>query len=359
MIIDQEQLLSRVKVDIPFKENLSYLKDKRILITGAGGSVGSELCRQIVSIGAKRLYLFGHGENSIFKIEKELLELQKESVGDNVKIVSIIGELQDKHYIKYIIKKLKVDIIFHAAAHKHLHLMENNQVESIKNNVFGTKNLINASLNASVSKFIFISTDKAVNPSCTYGVSKHLAEELVLSVGNNNYKVVRFGNVLGSRGSILPIFKKQIKKGGPVTVTHPKVKRYFMTINEAARLVLKAGEIEIDNKLLLLDMGNPVLIKDIAKQLIKMYGYIPNKDIDIIYTGLKDGEKMDEILYPEDAKPIQTKYKKILKLDKELLNSGILNNMICKLQDICYFNPDKPELFRNKYRLKDVLKSAI
>ena len=204
----------------------------RVLVTGAGGSIGSELCRQLLEGGAERLYLFGHGENSIYEIQRELHLLQEEGVGQKATIVPIIGEMQDRDYLHFILPRTKANVVFHTAAHKHVPLMEANPVEAVKNNVFGTKNIVDASRKAGVERFVLISTDKAVEPSSVYGASKLLAEEIVLreGKGGRHFLVVRFGNVLGSRGSILPLFRRQILKGGPVTVTHPDMRRFFMTI---------------------------------------------------------------------------------------------------------------------------------
>jgi FlaA1/EpsC-like NDP-sugar epimerase len=243
--INPEDLLSRTPVKVSLKESLTYLRGKRVLITGAGGSIGSELSRQLLFGGAARLYIFGHGENSLYEIERELKILQEGGVGEKATIVPIVGELQDRDYIFFLLERLKADVIFHTAAHKHVPLLEENPVEAIKNNVFGTKNMVDASLKYKIGRFVFISTDKAVNPISIYGASKYIAEELVLNAHTNSHKgdfiVVRFGNVLGSRGSILPLFQSQIAHGGPVTLTHDEAKRFFMTIPEASSLVLKVG----------------------------------------------------------------------------------------------------------------------
>ncbi|MDR2596363.1 MAG: polysaccharide biosynthesis protein, partial [Treponema sp.] len=214
--IDLQDLLGRNPVTINLRESLSYVRGKRVLVTGAGGSIGSELCRQLLSGGASRLYLFGHGENSIYQIDKELRLLQEEGVGEKAAIVPIIGDLKDAGYMDYILSQLKADAIFHTAAYKHVPMMEANPVAAIENNVFGTENLINASIKHGIKRFVHISTDKAVEPVSVYGVSKYLCEQMVLEAAkkdSTNFVIVRFGNVLGSRGSIVPLFQQQIEKG--------------------------------------------------------------------------------------------------------------------------------------------------
>jgi FlaA1/EpsC-like NDP-sugar epimerase len=250
--IDPQDLLGRTPVAINLKESLAYLRGKRVLITGAGGSIGSELCRQLLSGGASRLYLFGHGENSIYQIDRELRLLQEGGVGEKATLIPIIGDLKDPEYMDWLLQRLKADVVFHTAAYKHVPMMEENPVAAIENNLFGTENLIRAARKHGVRRFVHITTDKAVEPVSVYGASKYLCERLVLeeaagaesvaggekATGGLNFMVVRFGNVLGSRGSIVPLFQKQIERGGPVTVTHPDMRRWFMTIPEACSLVL-------------------------------------------------------------------------------------------------------------------------
>jgi FlaA1/EpsC-like NDP-sugar epimerase len=244
--IDPQDLLGRTPAAINLKQSLSYLRGKRVLVTGAGGSIGSELCRQLLSGGVSRLYLFGHGENSIYQIDRELRLLQQEGVGEKTTLVPIIGELKDRDYMEFILSRVRADIIFHAAAYKHVPMMEENAVAAIENNLFGTDNLLNACRHSGVKRFVLVSTDKAVDPVSVYGASKYLCERLVLEAAAEssgepgikktpeiNYMVVRFGNVLGSRGSIMPLFQQQIENGGPLTITHPEMRRYFMTIPEA------------------------------------------------------------------------------------------------------------------------------
>ena len=316
--INPEDLLGRTPVSIDLIESLSYLRGKRVLITGAGGSIGSELARQLLSGGAERLYLLGHGENSIYRIEKELRLLQEGGVGEKATVVPVIGDLQDRNYMNFILKRLKADVIFHCAAHKHVPMMEVNPVEAVKNNVFGTLNLIRAAEDVGVPRLVLISTDKAVNPSCVYGVTKRLAEMLVLEERRKgqDFMVVRFGNVLGSRGSIIPLFKEQILTGGPVTVTHPDTTRYFMTIPEASSLVLKAGGVGHNGGLYILDMGEPIKILDLARQMIRFYGY-RESDIPIQFIGMRPGEKVIEKLWNKLEDPVQTEYARIFKVKSE------------------------------------------
>jgi FlaA1/EpsC-like NDP-sugar epimerase len=355
--INPEDLLARNPVKVCLKESLAYVRGKRVLITGAGGSIGNELSRQLLSGGAERLFLFGHGENSIYEIQRELKLLQDEGVGEKATIVPVLGELQDRDYMFFILKRLRANVVFHTAAYKHVPLLEENPIEAIKNNVFGTKNVVDAAIAASTSQFVFISTDKAVEPYNIYGVSKFLAEAIVLNAKKNGhgYMVVRFGNVLGSRGSILPLFKEQILKGGPVTVTHPKASRFFMTIPEASSLVLKAGGLNINGDLFVLDMGKPVSIREIAEKIILFYGYRPGNEIAIDYIGLRAGEKLHEKLCAYNEEQVATEFPKINKVIRREGFDFDLDHILDKLRPICYADPAHPELFRNRRELKKIL----
>ena len=358
--LDPEDLLAREPVRINLRKSLAYLRGKRVLITGAGGSIGSELCRQLLEGGVERMYLFGHGENSIYEILRELRLLQEEGVGEKTTIVPILGELQDRDYVSFIVTRTRAHAVFHAAAHKHVPLLEDNPVEAVKNNVFGTLNVVEAARQSNVERFVFISTDKAVEPACVYGASKLLAEEIVLRAGKGgrNFIVVRFGNVLGSRGSILPLFQKQILKGGPVTVTDPAVKRYFMTIPEATSLVLQAGGVGCGGEVYLLDMGEELSIKELAEQMIHFYGYEPD-DIRILYTGLRPGEKLTEKLYAKNEVPEPTAHPKILKLKRQTLINGKITSVLERLRPICFHDKEKPSLFRNRRHLRTILQEVI
>ena len=362
--IDPLDILGRTPITISLKESLKYLRGKRVLITGAGGSIGSELARQLLSGGAERLYLFGHGENSIVAIYRELCVLQSEGVGEKATIVPIIGDMKDREYVDYIILQTHADVIFHCAAYKHVDMMEANPVAVIENNVFGTKNLLDASLKNNVQRFVLISTDKAVSPVCTYGISKMICEKLVLEASRHaskdqDFMFVRFGNVLGSRGSILPLFSNQIKNGGPVTVTHENMERFFMTIPEACSLVLQTGGVGENGKSYLLDMGEPIKILDLAKQIIRFSGLEPGVDIDIQITGIRPGERLDEPLWLDCENPQPTKYKKLLKLENMAWESSRLENLLAALSPICKFTQGKENLFRNKDELALILKNAI
>jgi FlaA1/EpsC-like NDP-sugar epimerase len=359
--INPEDLLGRTPVKVQLKKSLTYLRGKRVLITGAGGSIGSELARQLLSGGAARLYLFGHGENSVYEIDRELRLLQQGGVGEKATIIPVIGELQDREYVAYLLERLSADVIFHAAAHKHVPLLEENPVEAIKNNVFGTLHLVEAARSARTGRFVFISTDKAVEPVSVYGASKLLAEEIVLAAdgGRDNFMVVRFGNVLGSRGSILPLFQRQIASGGPVSLTHPDMRRYFMTIPEAVSLVLKAGGTGKSGELYVLDMGEPVLIKDIIHQLIQFYGYTPETDIKIALTGPREGEKIQERLFRGDEELEATDFPKIQKLIRAPFIRRELSSFLEEVKPICYFDPKRPDLFRDREKLKSILSETV
>ena len=361
--INPLDILGRTPIIIPLQESLSYLRGKRVLITGAGGSIGSELSRQLLSGGAERLYLFGHGENSIVNIYRELHILQNEGVGQKASVVPIIGDMRDREYIDYIISKTRADVIFHCAAYKHVPMMEENPVAAIENNVYGTKNLLDASLKHNVGRFVLISTDKAVDPVSVYGISKMLCEKLVIQAAskaseNQSFMFVRFGNVLGSRGSILPIFMEQIQSGGPVTVTHPDMVRFFMTIPEACSLVLQTGGVGQNKQAYLLDMGEPVKILDLAEQIIRFSGFEPYKDMNISFIGTRRGERLYEPLWLKEENPSPTKYKKILTLTTQSPNfdmDALLNDMF----PICFYDKDNPAPYRNRELLISLLRKTF
>ncbi len=358
--INPEDLLGRTPVRMNLRESLRYLRGKRVLITGAGGSIGSELARQLLSGGAERLYLLDHGENSLYEIDKQLKLLQEEGVGESATIVPVVGELQDRDYMHFIMHRLQADAVFHAAAHKHVPMMEANPVEAVKNNVFGTENLVQASLAAGVKRFVMISTDKAVAPSSIYGASKRIAEQIVLAGHSDTgaYMVVRFGNVLGSRGSIIPLFQQQIQKGGPVTLTHPDVSRYFMTISEASALVLQAGGVGRSGELYVLDMGEPVRIRDVAEQMIRFYGFEPERDIRIETVGLRPGEKLSEALYEPEERPTPTEHKRLNRLTHVDLIPA-LEALLEEVRPVCFAQRGRDELYRNRRVLREAIAHAI
>ena len=298
--VEIEDILGRdpVKLDNENIENL--IKDKVILVTGAGGSIGSELCRQITKYKPQKLVMLDIYENNLYDIEQEL-----KYKFPKIEIDAIIASVRDKKRLRQIFEKYKPYLVFHAAAHKHVPLMENSPLEAIKNNIFGTYNVTNACDEFGVKRFILISTDKAVNPTNIMGATKRMCEMIVQAknkVSKTEFAAVRFGNVLGSNGSVVPLFKKQITEGGPVTVTHKDITRFFMTIPEAVELVLQAMTYANGGEIFVLDMGEPVKIYDLAVSLIKLSGYIPNEDIEIKITGLRPGEKLyEELLMGEEG----------------------------------------------------------
>ncbi|WP_342541386.1 nucleoside-diphosphate sugar epimerase/dehydratase [Heyndrickxia sp. FSL K6-6286] len=294
-----EDLLGRETVELDIEGISEHISNKVILVTGAGGSIGSEICRQIATFHPKKLILLGHGENSIYNIEMELKETYKQSIID---IIPVIADIQDIKKMYSVMDTYRPNVVYHAAAHKHVPLMEANPEEAVKNNIVGTMNAANASKWAKVETFVMISSDKAVNPTNVMGATKRLAEMVIQHMNRDcetKFVAVRFGNVLGSRGSVVPLFKKQIEKGGPVTVTHPEMTRYFMTIPEASRLVLQAGALANWGQIFVLDMGEPVKIVDLAKNLIRLSGFTVD-DIGIQYSGIRPGEKLFEELLDFD-----------------------------------------------------------
>ena len=310
--VNLEDLLRRdpIKLD---NENISaVIKDKTVMVTGAGGSIGSEICRQVLSRGPKELLALGHGEQSIYLLLESLRD-----AGVTIPVVPIIADVADEKTMAMIFEKYRPQVIFHAGAHKHVPLMEDNPREALRVNAFGTWNIAALAGKYGVGRFVMISTDKAVHPTSVMGATKRAAERLLLSVQEEfpgtKYMAVRFGNVLGSRGSVVPKFERQIAAGGPVTVTHPDMKRYFMLIPEAVSLVLQAGAMGTGGELFVLDMGQPVKISDMAETLIRLHGYEPYKDIDIQYTGIRPGEKLYEELFYDPSHVDTTGHSKIFK----------------------------------------------
>jgi FlaA1/EpsC-like NDP-sugar epimerase len=337
-----EDLLRREPIQIDTQRVAKFLAGKRVLITGAGGSIGSELCRQIYKCHPAEMMLMGHGENSVFSIQQELEQLIQVLREDSKEerytpgLHIFIGDIRHRDRLKHAFERFQPDIIFHAAAHKHVPLMELNSPEAITNNVLGTKNLLELALQHNVRHFVMISTDKAVNPTNVMGASKRVAEMLVLQAAVQSgyyYVAVRFGNVLGSRGSVVPTFQKQIAAGGPVTVTHPEIRRYFMTIPEAVQLVLQAAVIGRSGEVLMLNMGQPVKIVDLAKELIHLSGYEVNKDIEIVFTGLRPGEKLFEELFIEGEEYEPTEHDKLLVVKNA--SRIIPENLNVTVEDLC------------------------
>ncbi|MGX7025485.1 polysaccharide biosynthesis protein [Vagococcus hydrophili] len=308
--IDVVDLLGRAEVTLEMDVIKSQITNQVIMVTGAGGSIGSEICRQIMAFSPKQILLLGHGENSIYLIEKELNQCYSEK---NTEIVPIIADIRDAKRIFEVMKKYQPAIVYHAAAHKHVPLMECNPAEALKNNIYGTKNVAEAALANDVTSFVMISTDKAVKPPNVMGSTKRIAEMIVTGLngkGTTKFSAVRFGNVLGSRGSVVPLFKEQVANGGPLTVTDFRMTRYFMTIPEASRLVIQSGSLAQGGEIFILDMGEPVKIYDLAKKVIKLSGYTEN-EIPIIEAGIRPGEKLYEELLVDKERSKEQVHEKI------------------------------------------------
>jgi FlaA1/EpsC-like NDP-sugar epimerase len=328
--VDLEDLLRRDPVNLNVEEIAGYLSGKRVLVTGAGGSIGSELCRQIAKMKPEKLILLGKGENSIYEIDREL-KLKY----PHLHIEPVIADVRDQERIHSVFSRLKPQVIFHAAAHKHVPLMEAQPEEAVRNNIFGTKTVAEAADRVHAEIFIMISTDKAVNPTSVMGATKRVAELIIQSmnkVSNTKYAAVRFGNVLGSRGSVVPLFRKQIAAGGPITITHPDMERYFMTIPEASQLVLQAGALAKGGEVFVLDMGEPVKIVDLAKDLIELSGLVPDKDIKIEFTGLRPGEKLFEELLTAEEGTTATQHSKIYMASLKKVDETQLQKVLSELK---------------------------
>lgn len=311
--IEIEDLLRREPIQTDTSAVSNLIRGKRVLVTGGGGSIGSELCRQVLATEPAELVIVGHGENSVFVAQNMLARLAAEQ-SVSTKLIAVIADVRVPERIQAIFACYQPQIVFHAAAHKHVPLMEAHPSEAITNNVLGTQNLLAAAQAADVECFVMISTDKAVNPTSIMGTSKRVAELLVheaACLSGRPYMVVRFGNVLGSRGSVVLTFKQQIASGGPVTVTHPEMCRFFMTIPEAVQLVLQAATLGSGGEVFTLDMGEPVKIADLARDMIELSGLEPGKDIDIVYTGLRPGEKLYEELFVPGEEYRRTSHEKV------------------------------------------------
>ena len=310
--LNTADFLSRDEIQLNDAQISEYIHDKVVLVTGGGGSIGSELCRQIMRYQPKRLLIFDIYENCAYELETEL----RSKYGPKAPIITLIGSIREKKRLDEVIETYHPTVVFHAAAHKHVPLMEVSPAEAVKNNVFGTKNLLASAAEHGVERFVQLSTDKAVNPTNVMGCTKRLCEMLIQTFSMHTSMTcvaVRFGNVLGSHGSVIPLFEEQIKRGGPVTITHPDIVRYFMTITEAAQLVLQAGGLAKGGSIYVLDMGQPVRIMDLASRLIRFYGYEPGVDMKIKVTGLRPGEKLYEelLMDAEQDKMQQTAHNKI------------------------------------------------
>ena len=329
-----EDLLGRDPIELDNKNIKNLIKDKTVLVTGGGGSIGSELCRQIIKYKPQNLVILDIYENTLYDIEREL-----EADYPTANIKAIIGSVRDKERLEEVFNKYKPNVVFHAAAHKHVPLMETSPLEAIHNNVFGTYNVVNCADKYGVEKFVLISTDKAVNPTNIMGASKRVCEMIVQTknkTSKTDFVAVRFGNVLGSNGSVIPLMKKQIEKGGPVTVTHKEITRYFMTIPEAVQLILQAVTYAKGGEIFVLDMGEPVKIYDLAVSLIRLMEYEPNVDIPIIITGLRPGEKLYEELLMAEEGLVSTKHDKIFITQPMHLEEKELNEKLYELGNIKY-----------------------
>ena len=313
--VEVQDLLGRDPVTVDWREIGKYITDKRVMVTGGGGSIGSELCRQIAKNNPEELVIFDIYENNAYDIQMELMRKYP-----YLKLTVLIGSVRNTARVESVIDRYRPQLIFHAAAHKHVPLMEESPHEAIKNNVMGTFKMAKAAAKFGVKKFVLISTDKAVNPTNIMGASKRLCEMVVQMMGrksDTDFSIVRFGNVLGSNGSVIPLFKKQIENGGPVTVTHPEITRFFMTIPEAVSLVLQSGCYSKGGEIFVLDMGQPVKIADMARNLIRLSGYEPDVDIKIEYTGLRPGEKLyEELLMSEEG--LQETENKLIHIGKPI-----------------------------------------
>jgi FlaA1/EpsC-like NDP-sugar epimerase len=325
--VQVEDLLRREPIELDFSETGDYIGGRVVLVSGAGGSIGSEIVRQVVRLQPARVLLFGQGENSLFELDQEL-RYELPEVAHEV----IVGSVRDRAKLEEVMLALRPDVVFHAAAHKHIPLMERDPDEAILNNVGGTKNLVETALDAHVERFVNISTDKAVNPASMVGATKQVAEKVVRALSKTadrdvSFVSVRFGNVLGSRGSVIPLFQEQLRRGGPITVTHPDMTRYFMTIPEASRLVIQAGALGRNDMVYLLDMGTPVRIGELADDMIRLSGTDPD-DIEVIYAGLRPGEKLHEELLTEAEHTMPTRFDKILEAsNEEPLDLDFLNRV--------------------------------
>ena len=344
-----EELLERDTIPAQPELMEPTIRDKVVLVTGAGGSIGSELCRQITRYAPRELILLDNSEHNLYQIERELIHTS-ELLSAPVKLTAVLGSIADESFVSPFIREQKIDTIYHAAAFKHVPLVEENSVAAIKNNVLGTEILAIAAVHAKVKHFILISTDKAVRPTNIMGATKRLAELTCQSLAQKQtttcFALVRFGNVMGSNGSVIPLFREQIEAGGPLTVTHADITRYFMTITEAAQLVIQAAALSKGGEVFLLDMGSPVKILDLAKRMASLHGLRPQLttetaaaegDIEIVITGLRPGEKLhEELLIDSNAKP--TSHSRIMTADEIAMNRQDLERLLKMLAEICKEN---------------------
>lgn len=343
-----DNLLPPLNFNVNEKEIHNLLCNKKILVTGAGGSIGSELCRKIILYEPAELYLLGKGENSIFKIKREL-----QNKRCNVNIESVIADITDYNEIEWLFEKIRPDIIFHTAAHKHITFSEENPYEAVKNNIFGTKNLIEIASRLGVGKFMFLSTDKAVYPTSIMGMTKRISELIILSQNNYNtiFFNVRLGNVIGSRGSFIPIFLNQLENGQPLTITDKNMERYFLTISDAVNFILQSSALARGGETYLLDMGKPIKIVDITKRLIELLGFdIDKNEVEINFIGKREGEKSTETLIYEYEKVEQTSHPKIFNLKTKKVMLPTLQEIYT---EILHISPNE------KTKIKTILQKVL
>ncbi len=339
--LNTSDFLSRDEVHLDTEKIHEYLTDKVVLVTGGGGSIGSELCRQIIRYRPKQLLIFDIYENCAYELEMEL----RNKIGFDLPIVTLVGSIRDKDRLDEVMKKYHPQVVFHAAAHKHVPLMEISPAEAVKNNVLGTKNLLTSASTHGVERFVQLSTDKAVNPTNVMGCTKRICEMLIQTFAQNTSMkcmAVRFGNVLGSHGSVIPLFESQIREGGPVTITHPDITRYFMTIPEAAQLVLEAGALARSGSIYVLDMGKPVRIMELAEKMIRFYGYEPGVNMEIKITGLRPGEKLyEELMMDTEADKMQrTDHNKIFVAPPLQIDLATFYQQLVRLEEAAEHNDD-------------------
>ena len=340
--LNTADFLSRDEVTLDTEKISGYLTGKTVLVTGGGGSIGSELCRQIIRYRPKQLLIFDIYENCAYELEMEL----RNKIGRDLPIVTLVGSIRDKHRLDEVMDIYHPQVVFHAAAHKHVPLMEISPAEAVKNNVLGTKNLLTSASTHGVERFVQLSTDKAVNPTNVMGCTKRICEMLIQTFAQNTTMkcmAVRFGNVLGSHGSVIPLFESQIREGGPVTITHPDITRYFMTIPEAAQLVLEAGALARSGSIYVLDMGQPVKIMELAEKMIRFYGYEPGVNMEIRITGLRPGEKLyEELMMDTEADKMQrTDHNKIFVAPPLQIDLGVFYQQLLQLEEAAEHNDDK------------------
>ena len=330
--VQVEDVLGREQVEVDFEAIAAYLVDKTVFVTGAGGSIGSELCRQIAHIGPARIVLVDQAETALYEIERELVDERGFTA-----LAAVLADVKDRARVFQVFEKYPPNVVFHAAAYKHVPMLESNPLEALRNNALATKIVADAAARFGVERFVLISSDKAANPKNLLGQSKAVGEWIVEAYGHRSdidtrFVAVRFGNVLNSAGSVIPIFRRQIEKGGPVTVTHPEMTRYFMTIPEAVRLVVQAGAIGGRGEVFVLDMGDPVRIVDLARNMIRLSGKEPDTEIAIDYVGVRAGEKLHEELWTEDERVTPTRHPKILRSTRPPVDAGWLEHVLSELE---------------------------